>query len=677
MSNPEQQQQQSGTQNVQQGRRTEATGGQNCDRQAELEPDHEQQQYQQQMVRLMENQAHAAAAASSHLFPIMMPFAAPAGSFLQLDYFRTLAGGSPSPFGHHVMMNGALSSIQDNMSAAAAAHTPTPTLHGHERPLDSSTQSHAFLLPYPPPFPSTSSVDGGVLGPSSETNISDSRSRTQQKQELHQQLMALETTRVKRARDRNREHARSTRMLKNDYTQSLVDSVVRLHTERSERARHEREAVVVEVETQRARQAALRAVLQFLTHYESDARAWAAVMDDNFQLQQPLTPFWSFRRAEIENVCRARPFLCYCCCCFCSFDTVRHTHIPSRSFSALLMMINPKEVRVTRGIPAMICEAASIFVMIECIRSRSPQWMKSKRHQFVQLVGSNKTLCSVARQCKKLNNISSSPSVSPKVRPRKPGTVLSVTNSGCLGPDNAVNSAQQQDKDLDSSKAASSLNDQQGNLSADTHTLDSSKAASSLNDQQGNHQTKASSNDDLHEYNAKPLPDPKIEDCMESTETGEKCPISSTLSGAAGKYGGSSAMSSFSPHPVLGARASSLQQTSSSTNGGLCSQSNGEEMGEDCCVELKDSGVSTASDADASSCFSSSSVVGIQGSYHINEDNMTTINNGLMCSFTFRCQDAYQYDAKMDFAIPGMLRTQFSSQNKLLRMELVYWLYPG
>lgn len=76
-------------------------------------------------------------------------------------------------------------------------------------------------------------------------------------------------------------------------------------------------------------------------------------------------------------------------------------------------------------------------------------------------------------------------------------------------------------------------------------------------------------------------------------------------------------------------------------------------------------------DAETSSN-SSSSTTQIRGSYHLNEDDMISMDDILMCPFTFRSQDAVMCGALAECVMPGMLRAHFSERNKLKSLELVY-----
>lgn len=75
---------------------------------------------------------------------------------------------------------------------------------------------------------------------------------------------------------------------------------------------------------------------------------------------------------------------------------------------------------------------------------------------------------------------------------------------------------------------------------------------------------------------------------------------------------------------------------------------------------------------DNESTSSNSSITHIQAYYHVNEDDMIITGDVLMCPFIFRSQDAVLCGALADCVMPGMLRAQFSSHNKITHMEMAY-----
>ena len=79
-----------------------------------------------------------------------------------------------------------------------------------------------------------------------------------------------------------------------------------------------------------------------------------------------------------------------------------------------------------------------------------------------------------------------------------------------------------------------------------------------------------------------------------------------------------------------------------------------------------------SADVETSSSNSNGKIPRIRGSYHVNEDDMILMDDILMCPFIFRSQDAVLCGALAECTMPGMLRTHFSSRNKLKSIEFVY-----
>jgi hypothetical protein len=109
--------------------------------------------------------------------------------------------------------------------------------------------------------------------------------------------------RSKQNRDRNREHARSTRLRKKAYVAKLKELVEGLHSERTEEAKKRKVAIQSLAEMQNVRRAVVRSFLQYHTNYESDERKWATLLEERFWLKQPVTPYRAFRRSELETDC--------------------------------------------------------------------------------------------------------------------------------------------------------------------------------------------------------------------------------------------------------------------------------------------------------------------------------------------------------------------------------------
>ena len=116
------------------------------------------------------------------------------------------------------------------------------------------------------------------------------------------------------SRDRNREHARCTRLRKKAYVDKLKELVDGLHAERNEDARKRRAAVQRLAEVQELRRKVVNTFLEYHCSFESDYNKWKLIVetggkknDDDaeeeaFWMKQPVTPYRSFRRCEIQKV---------------------------------------------------------------------------------------------------------------------------------------------------------------------------------------------------------------------------------------------------------------------------------------------------------------------------------------------------------------------------------------
>lgn len=134
----------------------------------------------------------------------------------------------------------------------------------------------------------------------SNSNIPGDTSK--QNETSNEEKHLTSTQRAQLNRDRNRDHARSTRLRKKDYVQKLKELVEGLHKERAEQIRTRRVAVQHLAEKQSVRRSVIKQFLRYHTRYETDQRQWKTLVEEDFWLKQPVTPYRSFRRAEIEKV---------------------------------------------------------------------------------------------------------------------------------------------------------------------------------------------------------------------------------------------------------------------------------------------------------------------------------------------------------------------------------------
>jgi len=257
-------------------------------------------------------------------------------------------------------------------------------------------------------------------------------------------------------RDRNRQHARSTRLRKKAYIEKLKQLVDGLHAERSEQDRKRRVAVQHLAEVHRVRRTVIKSFLQFHSGYESDSRKWMTILEDDFYLKQPVTPYRSFRRVEIE-------------------------------------LSQERECRRSRGIEAMIGDAASMAVMVESVGSRSARWANIKREEFL------------SHEEKKTGAIRQMPSM---VR-QSVGPTVSSLSSGSRGSSGHGSSSEEERRQ------------QQGNNTGTPSTISGKKksimkkvsaSSSSVGGSSHSNNRAQASNNDYHDYHAQPLPDPKLVD---------------------------------------------------------------------------------------------------------------------------------------------------------------------
>jgi hypothetical protein len=256
------------------------------------------------LFEMMTNPAFSAAAAASPLFPPAAMVTNPGALYAMPDLFASNGGvntqatnaGVQQP--HHV-------AAQENGNRIPMANQQTYQLRDgqHVSPMQVLGAPPAgFPLP-PNTGPSSLQVNFAsaaaavsAMASSSDSNGDIEAKKGRRKKEL------TPAQRSKQNRDRNREHARSTRMRKKEYIQRLKELMQGLHTERNEERRLRRVAIQRLAEVQNVRREVIRSFLRFLANYEKDMRKWSTILEDDFWLKQPVTPYRCFRRSEIEKV---------------------------------------------------------------------------------------------------------------------------------------------------------------------------------------------------------------------------------------------------------------------------------------------------------------------------------------------------------------------------------------
>lgn len=260
------------------------------------------QQIPPHVMSLMTNPALAAAAAASPLFPPAAMLSNP-GAFLAVPGAFGAMQATPGQAGNNT------NNVGNTNSTAAASGMMIPNMMTM---MNAQAGGHG-MTPIAPMNPAMSAFQGGTMGMNmhSMNSAMGGSSGTDQGSCKGKGRRADLTPeeRARQNRDRNREHARSTRLRKKAYVQKLKELVEGLHAERTEEVRQRRVAIQHLAETQNVRRAVVRSFLRFHANYETDDRKWSTILEEDAWLKQPVTPYRSFRRAEIEQVrvvCLAR-----------------------------------------------------------------------------------------------------------------------------------------------------------------------------------------------------------------------------------------------------------------------------------------------------------------------------------------------------------------------------------
>ena len=97
--------------------------------------------------------------------------------------------------------------------------------------------------------------------------------------------------RARQNRDRNREHARNTRLRKKAYVEELKRTLTELVAQRDKADLEKRQVAQREVEQREVRFRVIEEYLKLRSRNESNYASWAAILDANFKLTLPATEF--------------------------------------------------------------------------------------------------------------------------------------------------------------------------------------------------------------------------------------------------------------------------------------------------------------------------------------------------------------------------------------------------
>jgi polyribonucleotide nucleotidyltransferase len=93
--------------------------------------------------------------------------------------------------------------------------------------------------------------------------------------------------------------------------QELKELVENLQSERKEEMRQRHVAVQRTADIWSVRRNVVLTFCRYHASYENNQQKWSTILEDTFWLKQPVTPFRSFRRAEVEKVRHGQDLRCH------------------------------------------------------------------------------------------------------------------------------------------------------------------------------------------------------------------------------------------------------------------------------------------------------------------------------------------------------------------------------
>ena len=151
---------------------------------------------------------------------------------------------------------------------------------------------------------------------------------------------------AQQSRNRNREHAKNTRLRKKAYVNKLKELVESLHLQKNMEAREKLILGERIYDTQVVRKNAVRLMLTYHAVNIQQRQKWAAILDESFSFSLPITPYRHFHKTEIVN-----------------------------------------SGRILVGIDAVISDAASLALVVESIGQGNVEWRGAiRRNDICRLV---------------------------------------------------------------------------------------------------------------------------------------------------------------------------------------------------------------------------------------------------------------------------------------------------
>ena len=190
---------------------------------------------------------------------------------------------------HTAQKNNAASSSIIPHAAPSAVDMAQPTI---KFPMVSASDTDATLA-QPPPKKKTKRGGGGSLVLSSSAG----------EYSTADEGLTPEQRRIKHNRERNREHAKNTRLRKKEYVERLKMSVDELCRERDNLVSERATAASLMVEVHSKRVDVLRSFFALRASYSVSQKRelWSSILDESsFTCRLPVTPYQSFPSSEVQ-----------------------------------------------------------------------------------------------------------------------------------------------------------------------------------------------------------------------------------------------------------------------------------------------------------------------------------------------------------------------------------------
>jgi hypothetical protein len=183
----------------------------------------------------------------------------------------------------------AVSSLMQNASGSNNVGAAKTSTEGAEKKVDTST-AHIKALTGNNWVAACAGAAVGVVPVTSSS--ADSKANRARRQNL------TPDERARQNRDRNREHARNTRLRKKAYVEELKRTLTELVTQRDAAELEKRQAAQRELEQREVRFRVIEELLKLMGRNETNFARWSAILEDGFSLTLPSVDFHKMAKSE-------------------------------------------------------------------------------------------------------------------------------------------------------------------------------------------------------------------------------------------------------------------------------------------------------------------------------------------------------------------------------------------